>query len=179
MKQFKSHIAILLICLLAACNVHAATITYSVRAPGLQSYWQIDYVLTNHDGPLFNEFTIYSDLQSIIVNFSPPSGWAEWGIIMPNYDLSLPGFMFAISQQPVLIGDSLTFSAVVVSPNPPASQFFELGIANPFFIVQSGFTTAVPELNPAHGLSIGLSLMGVLLTLRKKAALRRAGTGVN
>lgn len=162
----------------------AADIDYALTSLG-SDLWRYDYTLVNSAGsPGFDEFTVYFDLPGTreIIAFTAPVGWNA--LVVPvDPDLPASGFFDAVHIAGVVAvgsgtsGFSVEFrTAAGVSPG---AQRFELAVSDPFQVVASGITTAVPEPSSYALMLAGLGVLtlGGRVQARRATPARGAGAG--
>lgn len=152
----------------------AATIDYRLLPLG-PDLWRYEYTLqVTAASPAFDEFTVYfeaSDTQEILA-FQVPTGWDAF---LAQVDPGLPdaGFVDALHLAGALVQGSVSPGFSVdfrSSPGAlPGQQRFDLIVSQPFTVVASGITSAVPEPAAWALLLAGLGLCGSV------AARRQAG----
>jgi hypothetical protein len=169
--------------LLAAVNVHATVIEYTLDDLGGGS-WQYNYTVTN-DLPVvpLNEFTIYFEL-GLYENLSvvtSPAGWDDMlvqpGSFMGLNDGYYDSFLFAGLAAGESAGIfSVSFDWLGVG-SLPDEQFFEVVDPNTFALLDDGMTTLAPPV-PLPGAALlflnGIGLLAGMAHFRRRATITAA-----
>lgn len=160
----------------------AADIDYALTSLG-SDLWRYDYTLVNSAGsPSFDEFTVYFDLPDAqkIIAFTAPVGWNA--LVVP-VDPNLPasGFFDAVHIAGVIAAGSGTSGFSVefraAAGVSPGTQRFELVVSDPFQVVASGITTAVPEPSSYALMLAGLGVLTLGARVQARSAGAARGTG--
>lgn len=153
-------------------NVLASSIGFSAIPLG-GDRWRYDYTVTNAGPPIdFDQFTLYFD-KSLFAGLSDEvaaPGWSPF-VAQPDLGLASDGFLDVLSLAGLaaaavpVSGFSVSFT--YLGAGAPGSQPFDLLDSSSFVVVQSGFTTPVPE--PAAAAMLILGLPFVLALGRRRA----------
>lgn len=155
----------LLLCACLLPAVHAATVEHALSPLGGDA-WQAQYTVVNTAGsPAFDGFSVYFDLPDTleIVSFLAPAGWDALRV---QVDPNLPdaGYFDAKQQAGPLAADARVAGFSVnfrtAAGVAPGAQRYELYLSEPFAVVASGITSAVPEPGQAALLLAGLVVLG-------------------
>ena len=164
-------------------TAQAADIGYTLTPLG-SDFWRYEYTLDNRaGGPAFNEFTVYFDLPNAlqIVSFTVPSGW-DGLVVQVDPGLPASGYIDAVHGAGLVASGStvagFTVAVHYAAGLTPGAQTFELAVAAPFQIVQTGMTSAIPEPDASAMLLSGLAVFVWLARSNRPRPGAKAASGV-
>lgn len=147
-----------------------AEIQYQLTSQG-SDLWTFHYTLDTTGAPSFDEFTIYFDRTTVqeIISFTAPTGW-DTLFVQADPDLPADGFVDAlyVGGGALAAGPVAGFSVgvrMLAGMVPAGPQVFEFAVSDPFAVVHTGMTSAVPEPATPAIMLAGLGLLA--LALRK------------